>query len=222
MATARGILFRLCYQLRSHRWNGWPLDLWLSLALVLVAGLASLGLVPGRRATIYGMAAALLLLRGLVVWARRSQYVVFLAEDLPASPGPAAPLLPTDRVELRATGGFEVEGKEQQFSDLQAYFRTFATREHAVMAIVPPSRFLLLGTRPEEEVGMWYIFFQPQQILALDPGTLCFGPGARSALRVAYQEEEKQRTVYLSFDDHTNRQRIWAGLEGSAPQATPR
>jgi hypothetical protein len=217
MTTARGVLFRLCYQLRSHRWSGWPLDTWLSLALVLVAGLASLGLVPGRWATICAMAAAFLVLRAFLLWAKRSHYVLFLAEDVPAAPGPTRPLHPTDKVALRATGRFEVEGKEHQFSHLQAYFRTFATREHALMAIVPPSRFLLLGAREEQEVGMWYIFFRPRQILALAPGTLCFGPAARPALRVAYQGEEKQQIVYLSFEDHAERQCVWADLQRDAP-----
>jgi hypothetical protein len=219
MTTARGVLFRICYQLRSHRWNGWPLDYWLSFGFVLVAGLASLGIVPGQRATIYGMAAALLVLWALVLWARRNGFVMFQTQDFPPNPGPTEPLHPADKVELRASGGFEVEGNERQFSDLLAYFRTFATREHAVMAIVPPSRFLLLGSRPEQEVGMWYIFFRPQQILDLAPGILRFGLQARPALRVAYQGEDGRKTVHLSFDDHATRQRIWADLERDAPES---
>jgi hypothetical protein len=217
MTSARAVLFRICHQLRSHRWNGWPLDLWLSFALVLIAGLASLGIVPGQRATIYGMAAGLLILWALVLWAQGRSFVLFQAEDFPTSPGPAAPLQPTDRIELRATGSFEVEGKRHRFSELLAYFRTFATREHAVMAIVPPSRFLLIGTRPEQEVGMWYIFFRPRQILELAPGTLRYGLQASPALRVAFQVEDGQDTVYLSFGDHATRQRVWADLHKDAP-----
>ncbi len=216
MLTLRRTLFRLSYQLSSHRWNGWPLDYWLSFALVLVAGLASLRVVPGARATIYAVVGVFLGLCVLAFWARRNHYVIFSAEDSPACPGPVAPLRPSDRIELRATGRFEVEGKEHHFSELMACFRTFATREHVVMAIVPPSRFLLLGTRPESEVGMWYIFFRPEQVLDLTLGTLRFGRRPRPALRAVCQAEKGQETVYLSFDDHAERQRVWADLQRHA------
>ena len=216
MATVRGILFRLAYQLQSHRWNGWRLTYWLSFALVLLAGLASLDVVRGGRATVSGAAAVFLLLWGLVLWAGRSQYVLFLAEEQRTNPGLAVPLEPSDRIEVRATGNFEVEGKESHFSDLQAYFRTFSTREHAVMAIVPPSRFLLLGTLPRKEVGMWYIFIHHEQILEVTPGRVRFGLQERPALRVVCQEDAGRKTVYLSFNDHSHRQRVWADLERDA------
>ena len=216
MLTLRRTLFRLSYQLSNHRCNGWPLDYWLSFALVLVAGLASLRVVPGARATIYAVVGVFLGLCVLAFWARRNHYVIFSAEDSPACPGPVAPLRPSDRIELRATGRFEVEGKEHHFSERMACFRTFATREHVVMAIVPPSRFLLLGTRPESEVGMWYIFFRPEQVLDLTLGTLRFGRRPRPALRAVCQAEKGQETVYLSFDDHAERQRVWADLQRHA------
>lgn len=216
----RGVLFKLCYQLRGHRWNGWPLDYWLSLALVLVAGLALLRVIPGYKATACAAAVGFLLLWGVLFWARRSQYVVFLAEDSSDNPGTPAPLRPSDKIKLRATGHFEVEGKEHAFTELLAYFRTFATREHAAMAIVPPSRFLLLGTWPQREVGMWYIFIRPEQILSLTPGTLYFGRHPRPALGVAYQQEGKPRTAYLSFDTPADRRRVWADLQKDASVAT--
>ena len=219
--VVRGVLFKLCYQLRGHRWNGWPLDYWLSFALVLLAGLASLGLIPGNRTTACAAAFGCLILWGFLFWARRNQYVVFQAEELPVTPGSPAPLRPSDKIKLRATGRFEVEGKERRFSELLAYFRTFATREHAVMAIVPPSRFLLLGKWPPNEVGMWYIFFQPQQILSLTPGTLRFGLRPRPALRVTYQSEKSRETVYLSFDDPGDRQQVWADLRWDAASHSP-
>jgi hypothetical protein len=217
MTVLRAILFRLSYQLRGHRWNGWPLDYWLTFALVLVVGLAWLDIVPGQRVTIYGVGVVLLVLWGLLLWAKFNQYVIFLAEVLPSSPGPVTLMNPTDKLQLRATGTFEVEGEEKTFTDLLAYYRTFGTREHAVMAIVPPSRFLLLGTRSAQEVGMWYIFFRPHTIIDLRPGTLHFGLRARPALRVARQGDKGQKIVYLSFDDHSARQQVWADLERDAP-----
>lgn len=217
MIGVRRFLFRLCYQLRGHRWNGWPLDYWLALLLVLLAGLASLDVIPGGPAVIYIVAGLLVLLWAAMFWARRHRHIVFVPEDDLAIPGAAAPLQPTDKIEVRATGRFEVEGKEQTFSEILAYFRTFGTREHAVMAIVPPSRFLLLGTWPEEDVGMWYIFFQPKHIASLEPGTLLFTGEPRPALRIVYNLGDAQETVYLSFHDRASRQRIWADLRRDAP-----
>jgi hypothetical protein len=94
-------------------------------------------------------------------------------------------LRPGDKVQMRATGRFAVNGQAHDFADLLAYWRTFASREHAVMAIQHDSHWLLLGTMPEELVGMWYIFFAPEAVRNLTPGRLTFGQTG-PALRAAY------------------------------------
>lgn len=225
MNALRRTLFWVSYQLHGHDWCGWRLDIWLSVALVLLAGLAALGWLPGGLATIVVMTVLFIALQIVLFWAQRHQYISFTPQALPASPGPAAALAPTDKVEGRATGRFEVEGKGQCFSEIRAYYRTFATGEHAVMAIVPPSRFLLVGAWPKCDVGMWYMFFRPEQVLQLTPGLLHFDRQPRPALRIAYQAPERREVVYLSFDDHATRQRVWCDLqkdlsESTAAQAT--
>jgi hypothetical protein len=219
--TLRRRLFWMSYQLRGHRWSGWRLDVWLSVALILVAGLAWLGWAPGGLAVVIAMAVVLLILWAAMLWAQRHQFVTFLPQQLPASPGPTAPLMPIDKVEGRATGQFEVEGKVQRFSEIRSYYRTFATGEHAVMAIVPPSRFLLLGTWPKCDVGMWYIFFRPEQVLELRAGLLHFDGAPRPALRVAYQASDRREAAYLSFDDHATRQRVWADIQKDVQKPAP-
>jgi hypothetical protein len=154
--------------------------------------------------------AAFLLLTVSGWWARRQQYVAFARQRLPA-PSPT-PLDPKDKIPSRATGLFEVQGKVQTFSELPAFFRTFATREHAVVAFSQPSRWLLLGRWPQHEVGMWYIFFRPEAIRDVAAGLLRFGHHARPALRLAIRAGKRTQTVYLSFDSDEDRGRVWADI----------
>ena len=126
-------------------------------------------------------------------------------------------------MKLWATGRFEVEGKTAFFAGLLAYWRTFTSREHAVMAIVHSTRFLLLARRPDEQVGMWYMFLPPETIAEMAPGQLAFGAASGPALRIIYryvpatwQGKKPPRsfdeTVYLAFEDEEARLRVWADL----------
>ncbi len=214
----KGRLFRWVYQLHRHQWNGWPLDRWLRAIWIAMGGLGLLMRGPGG--WLITLAAGILLIGHLAVgvWAGRNAYVEFVADSSPASPFPREQtrLHPQDKVEVRATGRFEVEGRSQFFAELQAYFRTFATREHAVMAWVPRSRFLWVGQWPEHELGMWYIFFLPQQVVSLEPGSLAFHGAPRPALRVTYQAPKGLERVYLSFAGEEDRQRVWVDIAQDA------
>jgi hypothetical protein len=148
--------------------------------------------------------------------------VKFTPEPDAQPPAPAA-LLPDDKVQVRATGRFTVNGQAHDFADLLAYWRTFASREHAVMAIQHDNRWLLLGAMPEELVGMWYIFFAPEAVRDLTPGRLAFASEAGPALRVRYwrtepsADEKKpprlvEETAYLRFEDDEARRSVWADL----------
>jgi hypothetical protein len=226
-------LLRTLYQLRYHEFAGWELDRWLA-TLTIGAGLL-VWLIgrsdPGptamlESATLALVGIAVLLLRR---WAAGRMYVVFRPQ--PECPAPSGLALdPTDKISLRVTGEFEVEGKQHFFADLLAYWRTFATREHAVMAIQHASRYLLLGSMPGRDVGMWYIFFQPAMLTGVAPGQLIWGGQGRLALRVSYNlpltvqpsllrsllrlpvETSERRLVYLAFDDEPGRSQVWADL----------
>jgi hypothetical protein len=156
-------------------------------------------------------------------WAAGRFYILFAPERGLREPE-GRPLDPEDKVLLHATGRFEVEGKSHFWADLLAYWRTFATREHTVMAIVHNTRFALLGHMSEADVGMWYIFFRPEHIETIIPGRLTFGKAIRPALRVVYRNVptasgSRKRskdpivdTVYLAFDGDTERSRVWGDL----------
>ncbi len=205
-------LLRFAYQLHRHEVSGRALDRWLGICLFLVGLLWAWGWLPGGR---WVAVVAALLLVGLIafqVWARRAAYVRFTPSDAQTPPQRGEKLSPEDKIAIRATGHFEVEGRRQFFADLQAFFRTFATREHAVIAYVPKSRFLGIGRWPGHEVGMWYIFFLPRQVISLEWGDLIFGTRRRPASRITYRGEKRPETIYLSFDGEEERRRVWEDI----------
>lgn len=223
------MLLKLAYQLQHHALGEWALDRWGVALALLTAGAVVLQWFGRGRPSLpawHWAVLALILLSALGLlylrrWAGRRMYVQFLA-DSTARPPVARALAAEDKVPVRATGHFEVEGKAHFFADLMAYWRTFHSREHAVMAIVPRSRFLLLGAVPERLLGMWYVFFKPETIEEIAAGTLAFGSARRPALRVTYrvpatgrtrgQSHPRSQVVYLSFADEAERGQVWADL----------
>lgn len=209
--SIRGWCFRLAYNLNRHRWGDLPLAVaWVGFLLVLaaVAWWGWLGLPRGVAVLPAALAVGVV---ALSLLGRLTGYVIFREGVLPSPAAPPQPLVPTDKIAHRASGWFEVEGKRRYLVEVPAWFRTFETREHAVMAYVAPSRFFP-GHWPEHEVGMWYIFFLPQQIQRVEAGEVLFGARPRLGLRIEYQNKDRTETVLLSFDSEDDRQRIYADL----------
>ena len=232
-------LSRLSYQFRTHHLGGWSLQRWaITLALGAAALLALQWLFRGQPPTPWwhwllpvGLTVGAVALWGLGRWGASRYYVKFTADPEAQPPAPAA-LRPGDKVQVRATGRFAVNGQAHDFADLLAYWRTFASREHAVMAIQHDSHWLLLGTMPEELVGMWYIFFASEAVRDLTPGRLTFGADTGPALRVRYSgaapapgEKKPPRvtdeTAYLRFEDDATRRLVWADLLADDKAHTP-
>jgi hypothetical protein len=233
----RARLLELAYRLEQHRLAGWGLDRWgVTLAWGAVLVILLLWLLRGRPSVPawHWALLALLGLTGLGIlvlrfWARRQSYVSFTPQPGLDAP-PAAAMLPSDKLLVHATGRFEVEGRSGFFAGLMAYWRTFASREHAVMAIVHGSRFLGVASRPAEDVGMWYAFFRSEAIESVTPGSLTFGSRVDPALRITYRYSEplpdhakrrarpkQTRTIlYLASQDDEARRRIWADLLADA------
>jgi len=226
-------LLWLAYRLRTHRLGEWPLEEW---PPILTLGASAFLLVrwlwrgmPSQPAWDWAVIAMLLLAGAatlwLAAWAAGRMYVVFEPENELAPPGAQA-LDPEDKVMTYATGRFEVAGREHLFAGLLAYWRTFATREHTVMAIAHATRFLVAGRTPEQDVGMWYLFVRPGAIESISAGTLSFGVRRGPALRVVHRRDRdaqaetrrpgksgpRRDTFYLSFDDASARNRVWADL----------
>jgi hypothetical protein len=225
-------LLHAAYRARVYRLAGWALDRWL--VTLAWGGALLIGLYHWRDLRPFDavLMALLVLVGAAVLWLRtwfaRRAYVIFTpaAVDTPSP----APLDPADKVLLHATGVFEVEGRVQFFADLLAYWRTFGTREHAVMGILHASRLLGLAALPRRDLGMWYIFFRPERQRHVEAGSLTFGATVRPALRVVYEyppvdadrtmgqrlrrqpADGRVATVYLAFDDAATQRLVWADL----------
>lgn len=226
------MLFKLSYLLQRYRFWGAPLQRWLALSLALLALLCLLRVLPG------GAPAALLCLLLIPLsyaWntaARRSQYVQFHRSRDVQPPG-ALRLNPAERVTARATGQFEVSGKQRRYSETPAQYQSFATREHAlIVTVAEVTRLRGLVRGPEGERGMWYLFFQPTELRSVEPGILRFGLNARIALRLeigqilqqqspsdawgiprsSRDKSERRQIVYLSFTAPEDRNKVWGDL----------
>jgi hypothetical protein len=230
-------LLRIFYALRHHQAMGAPAQRWVVVILLLIALLMAIGLLPGGP---IGGLAGLLLIGALLAGQRLAagrQYVHFQVDGSAAQPSAGgASLNPTDKLALRATGLFEVEGKVQRFTELPAWYRSFSTREHAIMAVVQPARRLAGLIRwPEDELGMWYIFVKHDELRQVQPGVLRFGRSRRPALRLLVEQvlpeknavmdawglqwgkdksklATRQQTIYLSFDGEAERARVMGDL----------
>ncbi len=214
-------MHKFLYNLTRHYWSGAPLSRWLLILLLVGAGVTGAGWVSGGW---IGTAAWLLVFLALIAaityW-RRRDFVVF--KELTPPQFTPKRLKPVDKIPIFATGQFSVEGKDQRFTWLQGFFRTFATREHAVICLVPGRRFLLLGEWPSQEVGMWYQFFNPDDILQVRWGEVRFGSASMTGLAVAYQVHTPKRgrfrparttqeTIFLACENHEDAEKIMANL----------
>jgi hypothetical protein len=212
------------YRLRRHLWLGWSLARWLGL-LILAAGLAAVVYWWPHPWPAIPLGVLFLAYLILLAWAARKGYVHFSQATHPDNlfhHTGSAPPLPTDQmVPVRATGWFTVEGRDQYFVDVEADFETVGTREHIVLGRIHRSRFLLLGRWPGEELGWWYIFFQPAMIRHMAVGHLLCGPHPFLAMQVVYApDEETQQTVYLAFDEASILHQVWHDLQLDAPRST--
>ncbi len=86
------------------------------------------------------------------------------------------------------------------------------------MAWVPPSRYLLVGRWPDRDLGLWYIFFRPEHLREVVPGTLEVGNKVQHALMIRYWEPEEGKkkaqevVAHLGFEDLESRDHVWADL----------
>lgn len=210
----------LFYHLDRLLLAGAPLARWISGLLLFIGVLAGFGLFPGRWWTA-SLCAVLLI--GFTLsrrhW-RKREYLTFAEQERPAIEPEA--LAPSDSVPISASGYFSVEGKNNRFTWLEGYFRTFATREHAVICLVQPRR-VLLAEWPENELGMWYVFFYPKTVRSIRYGTITFGRVTQPGLAIEREvhipkkgrfsrERTVNETVYLASPTEADTRRILADL----------
>jgi hypothetical protein len=169
----------LLYLLARAQITAFPAANWIvGAAMVALALLALQGGVWGWLGL--ALLAAALTLR-VVVWRRtRRDWVHFepLAEPARSQPPAApamAPLSPNQKLPVHVTGCLEVGNKVRRFALLPGFYRTFATREHALLCLCRGGRRLLLAGWPENEEGLWYAFAQPSALRRIDRGVVRYG-----------------------------------------------
>jgi len=209
----RGWLLQLSYRLSRHYVGLLSIGVWivaLGLIVVLIGLLPKVWLSP---AVMSSAGVIALLTLALLIWGRLSQYHHFRVQDEFLTPATESrPMRGLEQVCARATGKFSVEGKERFFVDLEAIYHSFDTREHVIMAHVPPSRFLLLAKSRKELLGMWYAFLRPEQIEIVEAGVLAFGRGRKPALRITYRGEKRSEKICLAFETDGDKNKVAADL----------
>jgi hypothetical protein len=216
----RGWLLSLSYRLSRHYIGSLSVGRWI---VVIGLAIALIGLFPRVHISpIVMMAAGVcgLLTLALLVWGKLTAYSLFLPHDGHSleSPETAHPLQGLDKVDAIVIGTLSVEGKAHFFADLQAIYHTFETREHAIMAHVPITRFLLLAQSRKEHVGMWYRFFRPEHVESVVAGRLSHGARSKPAVRITCRGEKRSETLYLAFESEADRARVIADLQHDAAQ----
>ena len=207
--------------------GGASLIRWLIIVLVVCGIVWAPGWLPGSWFVSIACGLAIVaLLFPLWRW-RKRDFVTFEARALPSLP--AAPLTPEDKIPLHATGYFNVEGKWQRFTWISGFYRVFATRERALLCLIQDKRFLYLGRLPADAVGMWYVFFMPQDVQRVAWGQLAFGREPRPALAIDYSVTVPARnrlrsdptvveTLYIACQNEADAHTILADLLHDLPK----
>lgn len=198
----------LLYALHRFQIGGVSLMRLLMTALLFVSALWLTNTLPGGRwgSLPWLLAALALVLAGRT--GRKSAYLSF--HEQPPPQLTAARLLSEDKVAVYATGLFTVEGKYQRFTWLPGFYRTFATREHALLCLARERRWLFFARWPAGEPGMWYAFIAPATITRIRWGELHFGANHAPGLAIDYQltmpsdsrrkhDQVRAETLYLAF-----------------------
>lgn len=224
MASALGSFLYFLHGIRHYRWLDVRLQTWLTWAALLL-GLAGWWLI-GRAAGLV-MPAFVLLLIISQRWAAAGFYLHFVTTDRQPDPD-AAPLWPADKLLVHVSGLFGVEGREGRYTNLLAYYRTFETREHVLMARRTPATFFHIGQWPQEDLGMWYIFAYPEALKSVRRGLIYHGPRPHPGLQVNYVRKNKKNKdinerFYLAFASEPDCSRVQADLllDLGGPAQTP-
>lgn len=193
---------------------------WLYILPIALAVIWLLGRLPGSWVIALGWLAAALGLAIAARFAGRNHYVSF-APDATLLPDGAI-LPPAQKIAVYVTGRLGVEKKQQEFTAVPGFYRTFATREHALLCQVVERRLWGIATWPEEETGLWYAFFMPDQITGIALGDLTYSGQTMRALTVTYRpippNGKRRRSdpvfamLHLSFPDPNDRAKVLADL----------
>lgn len=233
------------YLLPRRLWFGASLLRWIYIALILIGSIYFLARLPMRWGVVILAGAALLMLVFRLASLRRHDFVNFVAradadsngnelEHVAAAPQEFEPLGANEKIPVHATGRFEVDGKTARFTWLPGFYRTFATREHAIMCIAQSTQFdrvafwSRIGYSDRDSEGMWYLFLTADAIKQIRMGALDFGHDPQPGIAVEYTlmlpprnrlhklvsgDRVITETLYLACESQDDCDRIFADLQ---------
>lgn len=198
-----------------------PLARIVTLILLALSAFWATGLLPARWP---GASLILLLAAVHITYAtvqRRRDFVEFQAKS--RTDVSAASLAPEDKIPVYVTGLLSVEGRFRRFTFTPAFYRTFATGEHALLGLVRKRSLWNIANWPEDEPGMWYAFVLPEQIRQVEAGDISFGGKPLAAVSVAYSltlpaknrfrgERTVTETLFIAAETRQDADRIIADL----------
>jgi hypothetical protein len=218
----------LLYNAYRHEVGAVRLTRWLIFLCLLIAAAWATGFLPGRWWVSGAALLAALTLVTAVVRQRRRDFVRF--EELERPEVMPEKVDPNDKIGVHVTGHFSVEGQYARYTFLPGFYRTFATREHALLCLVRSRRFLKIAIWPPEQTGMWYVFFTPHLMHSVRYGRLHFSSAASPAIAVDYdltvlkpgrtKEQIVTETVYIACANERDAARILADLLVEIPLPT--
>lgn len=215
-SIAAGLLY-LAYKLQYHYLFQISLRNWLWVLLAAPPAAALVRRLAWIPAISIALLAALLLLG--VEASRRLGYMLFESAALDLGTGDQRPIDIEQEIPCRASGHFDVGGKQRVMVSEPAALLKLRTHERVVMARLKRTRFLLLARSAEAEAGCWYVFFTPERVLEIQTGYVLAGYKARHGLAVRYRpgEQEEPAVVFLGFDDLEVLQRALDDLRRDVP-----
>ncbi len=169
------------------------------LCLLLAAYVAYRGLQEGLSLTYGALITLCLAWSGLMLWAEARRYVIFRPQPTTV-PEATRDLAPEEKLFVRGTGGFAVSNMRRYLVEVPVVFWSTQLCEHILAAKVRAWNFLGMGV-PSAERGWWYIFLEPQRVIEIVAGQLCFGLKLRPALRVLRRTDKGNELLYLSCDN---------------------
>ncbi len=210
----------LIYHLSRQQLAGLPVIRWLYVLLCLTPLLAAL-LLPMPWRWLAALAPLLLIALWLWQWsAQRQNYVHFT----PLPPPPVIPLAlsPSAKLPVYVSGLLAVENKARLFAALPGFYRTFGTREHALLCQARPRRLLKLASWPAEEEGLWYAFFTAAHVHGVQTGAIAFDRRSLPGFALDYtpaqplgpkrRRKPQRLTLYVAFGRQEDFQAALADL----------
>ena len=215
------------YNISRHTFSDIVLSRWLSLLLLLIGVVWYVGQLPLRWIMPTLCLFAIIVLVGAIHYWRKRDFVRFIEGALPT----VSPeiLLYEEKIPIHVTGYLTVENRGERYTWVPGFYRSFATREHALLCMVPDRQYIRIGRWsigrwPFEQVGMWYAFFSAADITQIRWGQLRFDHSSRPALAIDHtvivparnriqREKTITETLYIVCQQEEQAKRILADLQ---------